>query len=101
MLHAKFRKMVSNSAAVGGGLEISTPTGPESKRLGTGELGLNPFVNARYTSGGFAVGAHLGYQFFENAPRQCFNYSVFLIARRNEFLVVSARVQRTDLQGLR
>ncbi len=92
VVHAKFRKMVSSSTAIGAGLEISTPTGAENKRLGTGELGFNPFVNARYTSGGFAVGGHIGFQMFENSVEDVLNYSAFLIARRNECLAFRIEV---------
>jgi hypothetical protein len=94
LIHAKFRKMVSNNLAVGGGLEISTPTGSEKKRLGTGELGFNPFINARYTSGGFAVGGHLGFQMFENDVKDVLNYGAFLIARRDAHLAF-----RLELNG--
>ncbi len=92
VIHTKFRKMVSSSTSIGGGLEITTPTGQESKRIGTGELGFNPFVNVRYTSGGFAVGGHVGFQMFENAVEDVLNYSAFLIARHNECLALRIEV---------
>ena len=61
VLYGKFRKSISNSVMMGGGLEMSVPTGRESKRMGTGELAFNPFVNVRYTRGRIALGGHVGF----------------------------------------
>jgi len=94
VIYTKFRKMVADNTSVGGGLELSVPTGSERKRLGTGELAFNPFVNARHTWGRIAVGGHLGFAISEGDPADVFNYSTFVIARATEILAF-----RLELNG--
>ena len=94
ILYAKFRKMVSSSASIGSGLEMSIPTGPERKRLGTGDLAFNPFVNARYTRGQVAVGGHLGFNMSEGPVADVFNYGTFVIVRPTDVFAL-----RLELNG--
>ena len=91
VFYGKFRKMLSSSTSVGGGLEVMVPTGSERKRLGTGETAFNPFVNIRYTNGRIAVGGHVGFNMSGGNIPDVLNYSTFLIARGNE--VVAFRLE--------
>ncbi len=86
VLYGKFRRMLSSSTSIGAGLEIWTPTGHESKRLGTGELGFNPFVNIRHDWKRFAVGAHVGYLMYRSDFVDVINYSTYFLARGSERL---------------
>jgi len=94
MIYTKFRKMVADNTSVGGGMELSVPTGSERKRLGTGELAFNPFVNARHTWGRIAVGGHVGFAISEGDVADVFNYSAFAIARATNLLAL-----RVELNG--
>jgi hypothetical protein len=94
VIYTKFRKMVADNTSIGGGLELSVPTGAESKRLGTGELAFNPFVNARHTWGRIAVGGHLGFNISEGDVPDVFNYSTFVIARGTDLFAL-----RVELNG--
>lgn len=84
VIFTKFRKEVLKNALVGTGLEISVPTGSERKRMGTGELAFNPFVNTRYTWGRLAMGGHIGFNMAQGSVADVFNYSAFFIARATE-----------------
>jgi len=94
VLYGKFRKSLSNSVSMGAGLEMSVPTGRESKRLGTGELGFNPFTNIRYTRGRLALGGHIGFYMSDGDVADVLNYSTFAIARASENLAF-----RIELNG--
>lgn len=94
VIYTKFRKMVAENTSIGGGLELLVPTGSERKRLGTGELAFNPFVNARHTWGRIAVGGHVGYNISEDEVANVFNYSAFVIARATDLLAL-----RVELNG--
>lgn len=94
VLYGKFRRHLSNRFTVGGGLEIWTPTGSERKRLGTGELGFNPFFNMRYDFDHIAFGGHMGFLMYPSDFIDVFNYSVYTIVRRSETLAF-----RLELNG--
>ena len=92
MIFTKFRKTVATNTTVGGGLEISVPTGSERKRLGTGELAFNPFVNTRYTWNRLAVGGHIGFNMAQGSVPDVFNYSAFAIARGTDVFALRLEV---------
>lgn len=94
LLYGKMKRQVAEHCAVAGGLEVSLPTGPESKGFGTGEVGMNPFLSTRYQRGRFAVGAHIGYDFFTGQVDDVLNYSVTGTVRGNENLSL-----RTEISG--
>ncbi len=94
VIHTKFRKMVFDNTSIGGGLELLIPTGSERKRLGTGELAFNPFVNARHTRGRVAVGGHIGMNLSQGSVPDVFNYSTFVIARATDLFAL-----RLELNG--
>jgi hypothetical protein len=94
LLYGKLKRQVAEHCAAAGGLELSLPTGPESKGFGTGEVGMNPFLSTRYQRGRFAVGAHVGYQINTGQVVDVFNYSAIVIVRANENVSF-----RTEISG--
>jgi len=74
LLYAKSKHEVAQNCAVAGGLELTLPSGSESKGFGTGETGMNPFVSSRYQRERFAVGVQLGYQIFTGGVDDVLNY---------------------------
>ncbi len=94
MLYGKFRRMWREHTAIGGGLELFVPTGSEKKRLGTGELAFNPYVNIRHTRGRVAVGGHVGLRMSQGEVPDVLNYSTFVIARGNRVFAL-----RVELNG--
>jgi len=75
LMYGKFQRNIDENLNAGGGLELTTPNGPVQKGFGAGALGLNPFVSTRYTSGRWALGLHIGYQFYTHTAPNMFNYS--------------------------
>lgn len=88
VIFTKFRKEVFRYTSVGGGMEMSIPTGSERKRLGTGELAFNPFVNARFSWQRLAFGGHLGMNFIQGSGPDVFNWSTFVILRANDLFAL-------------
>jgi hypothetical protein len=93
-LYGKFRREVAERCSVGGGVELSIPTGNEDKQFSTGELAVNPFVSTRYTYGRFGVGAQLGYQFLTGDVPDVFNYGVEFFIRGSDLYAL-----RLELNG--
>ena len=100
-VYAKYKHQVDEHLGFAGGLEARLPTGEENKRLGTGDIGINPFVSTRYTSGKWGVGAHLGYEFNEEAPEHAgvsraldnvFNWSAEGLLRANSLFALRAEI---------
>ena len=94
VIYGKFRREWKENTTLGGGLELSIPTGSERKRMGTGELAFNPYFNLRYSSGRVAIGGHIGYRMSEGEIPDVLNYSTFIVARGNEYLAL-----RVELNG--
>lgn len=93
-LYLKVKYKVVDRCHVGGGLDLSLPTGPERKYAGTGELGVNPFVSTRYEYGHIAVGAHIGYYLYTGNVKDVLNYSGQVIIRANSMFSL-----RTEISG--
>jgi hypothetical protein len=94
LLYGKMKRQVAEHCTVAGGLELTLPTGPESKGFGTGEFGMNPFLSTRYQRGRFAVGAHIGYQINTGQVADVLNYSVTGTVRGNDSVSI-----RTEISG--
>jgi hypothetical protein len=94
VLYGKFKQELAQDWNGAVGMELSAPTGPESEMLGSGDLGLNPFLSTRYQSGRVGVGGHLGFLFNTGSQPQVFNWSVEFLARANKLLVL-----RTEVNG--
>jgi hypothetical protein len=93
-LYTKFKREVAQHCAVGAGVELSMPSGSESKGFGTGDFGVNPFGSTRYQRGPFAVGGNIGYQVYTGDVPDVFNYGFELIIRLKEEYAL-----RTELAG--
>lgn len=94
VLYGKFKQELAENWAGALGLEMSIPTGRESVMLGSGDLGLNPFLSTRYQSGRLAIGGHLGFLLNTGSQPQIFNWSVQGIARGNRHFAL-----RTEVTG--
>jgi hypothetical protein len=94
VLYGKFKRQLAEHWAGALGLEISAPTGSENDFLGSGELGLNPFLSSRYQSGPFAFGGHVGFLLNTGNQADVFNWSLEAIARYNAY--VSFRCELND-----
>jgi len=81
VLYGKYKLPLADHWAGGLGVEMSIPTGPESELLGSGDLGLNPFLSTRYQSGRFGLGGHLGFLLNTGSQPQVFNWSVEGVVR--------------------
>jgi len=92
VFYGKFKKALAEHWAGALGLEMSIPTGSESKLLGSGELGLNPFLSTRYQSGRLAVGAHAGFLLNTNSQPDVFNWSVQGIVRGTALFSLRAEI---------
>jgi hypothetical protein len=68
------------------------PTGSRDKLLGSGELGLNPFLSTRYAQGPWAIGGHVGFELNTNTQPDVFNWSVEGIVRGNEMFALRVEV---------
>jgi hypothetical protein len=94
LLYGKFKQELAENWAGALGMELSAPTGSESNMIGSGDLGLNPFLSTRYTEGRLGVGGHLGFLFNTGSQPQVFNWSVEFVARANRLLAL-----RTEVNG--
>lgn len=73
----------------GAGFNLSTPTGNENEGLGTGEVGMLPFVTVGAEYKDFAIRAHGGYEFFSassDTARELVVYGGGLYYRVNDQL---------------
>jgi len=86
VLYGKFKRQLAEHWAGALGLEMSVPTGSEKDFLGSGEVGLNPFLSTRYQSGPFAFGGHVGFLLNTGNQADVFNWSLEGIARYNSYL---------------
>ena len=93
-LYAKFKHTVAEHCAIGAGLELTLPNGPENKGLSTGEASFTPVVSTRYQRGPVAVGINAGYQIYNGNPVDVFHYGSEVILRASE-----AWAFRTELAG--
>ncbi len=94
LMYGKFKREMATHCTVAGGLEMKVPTGVERKFLGTGELGLNPFLSTRYQRGRWGVGAHVGYQIYSGSVDDEFNFGVEGLLRGSELFAL-----RLELAG--
>jgi len=94
LLYGKFKQELAEHWSGAVGMELSAPTGSESKILGSGDLGLNPFLSTRYQSGRMGLGGHLGFLLNTGSQPDVFNWSVQFIARANQLLAL-----RTEVNG--
>ena len=94
VLYGKYKMALADHWAGGLGVEMSIPTGPESELLGSGDLGLNPFLSTRYSSGRVALGGHLGFLLNTGSQPQVFNWSVQNILRGTQHFCI-----RTEITG--
>jgi hypothetical protein len=98
LLYGKMKRQVAEHCAAAGGLEVSLPTGPESKGFGTDEFGMNPFLSTRYQRGRFAVGAHIGYQINTGQVANVLNYSVTGTVRANDNISIRTEISGRDFK---
>lgn len=94
VLYGKYKLPLADHWAGGLGMEMSIPSGPESELLGSGDLGLNPFVSARYQEGRAGLGGHLGFLLNTGSQPQVFNWSVEGVVRGNKYFSL-----RTEIDG--
>lgn len=94
VLYGKYKLPLNDEWAGGLGMEMSIPTGPEDELLGSGDLGLNPFLSARYQSGRVGLGGHLGFLLNTGDQPQVFNWSLQNVLRGNEHFAI-----RTEIVG--
>lgn len=94
VLYGKYKLPLADHWAGGLGMEMSIPSGPESELLGSGDLGLNPFLSARYQEGRAGLGGHLGFLLNTGSQPQVFNWSVEGVVRGNKYFSL-----RTEVDG--
>jgi hypothetical protein len=94
VLYGKYKMPLADHWAGGLGLEMSIPTGPESELLGSGNLGLNPFLSARYQSGRVGLGGHMGFLLNTGSQPQVFNWSLQNVLRASQYFAL-----RTEING--
>jgi hypothetical protein len=92
VLYGKFKKELAEHWAGALGLEISTATGSESRFLGAGATGLNPFLSTRYESGRVALGAHVGFLLNTDSQPDVFNWDVDGIVRGSPLFALRCEV---------
>lgn len=92
VFYGKFKRELAEHWAGAIGLEMSIPTGSEAKMLGSGELGLNPFLSTRYQSGRVGIGGHVGFLLNTDHQPQVFNWSVEGIARGTDMFALRVEV---------
>lgn len=92
VLYGKYKQMLAERWAGAIGLEMSVPTGERDKLLGSGELGLNPFLSTRYQEGRWAVGGHVGFELNTNTQPDVFNWSLEGIVRGTDMFALRVEV---------
>lgn len=93
-LYGKIRRPLTEYFSVGAGMELTTPNGPVNKGFGTGQVGVNPVVSARYQQGRVGVGANVGFNFYNHGVPDVFNYGAEVILRGNAMFSL-----RTEIAG--
>ena len=94
VLYGKYKMALADHWAGGLGMEMSIPSGPESELLGSGDLGLNPFLSTRYQSGRVGLGGHLRFLLNTGDHPQVFNWSLEGVVRASEHFSL-----RTEING--
>ncbi len=94
MLYGKFQRPLAEHFSVGAGMELTTPNGPVNKGFGTGQVGVNPFLSARYQQGRIGVGANVGFNFYNHSVPDVLNYGAEVILRANATFSL-----RTEIAG--
>jgi outer membrane protein OmpA-like peptidoglycan-associated protein len=94
MLYGKIQRPLAEHFSVGAGMELTTPNGPVNKGFGTGQVGVNPFLSARYQQGRIGVGANVGFNFYNHSVPDVFNYGAEVILRGNAMFSL-----RTEIAG--
>jgi outer membrane protein OmpA-like peptidoglycan-associated protein len=84
MLYGKFQRPLTEHFSVGAGMELTTPNGPVNKGFGTGQVGVNPIISARYQQGRIGVGANVGFNFYNHSVPDVFNYGAEVFLRANK-----------------
>jgi outer membrane protein OmpA-like peptidoglycan-associated protein len=84
MLYGKLQRPLTEHFSVGAGMELTTPNGPVNKGFGTGQVGVNPIISARYQQGRIGVGANVGFNFYNHSVPDVFNYGAEVILRANK-----------------
>ena len=92
VLYGKFKRQLAEHWAGVLGLELSAPTGSESNFIGSGDLGLNPFLSTRYQSGRVGLGAHIGFLLNTGGQPDVFNWSLEAILRGNALFALRCEV---------
>lgn len=95
---------------IGGGFELSVPTGQERSGLGAGEHGYLPYLTSRLHLNVIDIGAHLGYRWYsghESAPEELvYGGAIFLpltkgIVARAEFSGDTYNIPGVDVDAVR
>lgn len=94
VFYGKYKMALADDWSGGLGMEMSIPSGPSSNLLGSGDLGLNPFLSARYQSGRVGLGGHVGFLLNTGDQPQVFNWSIQGVVRGNHFYAL-----RTEING--
>jgi hypothetical protein len=99
----------SESLHLGGGLNLSLPSGDRDKGFGSGEVGVAPFATAALIVGPVEMRTHIGNLFYADdssafAPRDVLFYGGGLFGRLGEHLalrgeIVGSRLDRHDQQN--
>ncbi len=92
LMYAKFRREVMDHLSVGAGMDLLLPTGIEKDGFGTGEVGTNPFVSARYQQGRVGTGINVGYLFNTGDVPNVFNWGWELIVRANKTFALRCEI---------
>ncbi len=87
-LYGKFTQGVNDNLKWAAGVEVRVPSGSKSKEFGTDEVGLNPFLSARYVYKAFGMGGHVGYEFTTGDVPDVFNWSFELFLRGSSFYTI-------------
>lgn len=92
VLYGKYKIELDDEWDGGLGMEMSIPSGPEDELLGSGDLGLNPFLSTRYEHGRVGLGGHLGFLLNTGSQPQIFNWSVQGVVRGNQYYALRAEI---------
>lgn len=92
VLYGKFKRQLAEHWAGALGLEINTATGSQSRFLGAGATGLNPFLSTRYESGRVALGAHVGFLLNTGSQPDVFNWDLEGIVRGSPMFALRCEV---------
>lgn len=94
LMYGKFQHPVAEHCAIGAGLELTMPNGPEHKGFGRGELGTIPMISTRYQKGPWAVGGTMAYEIYGGNAADVFMYGAQVIVRGGPTYAI-----RTEIVG--